>query len=108
VDKDTQKKAMIGGLAVLILGAGSYFFLAGGSDNAATANSAGPAAAPRQREVKKNTESKARTRERPKEAAEVAEVRTRAEPTERARGPVRERRDNTRKIEKKKEIKPAA
>lgn len=108
MDKDTQKKAMIGGLAVLILGAGSYFFLAGGSGNAATADSSGPTAAPRQREVKKKTESNKRTREKQKDVAEVADVRTRAEPTESTRGPVRERREATRKIEKKKERKPAA
>ena len=107
MDKETQKKVLIGGLAVLILGAGSYFFwpASNGSNSAA---SAAPAAAPRVREVKKDTSVKVKTREKARAPAEVAEVRERAEPTERARGPVRERRDNTRKIEKKKEVKPAA
>jgi len=109
VDKDTQKKALIGVLAVLVLGAGSYFYLGSGSGNAAPLDLAAPDQAPRQREVKTAAKTEVRTRERPKAASpEVAEVRERAEPTERARGPVRERQNNSRKIEKKKEIKPAA
>lgn len=109
MDKDTQKKALIGGLAVLILGAGSYYFLAGGSGNANAVANDGATAAPRVREVKKTEDKKVRTRDTSKsrEPAELA-VRERAEPTDRARGPARERDRGGRKIEKKKEIKPAA
>jgi len=109
MEQQQRQKVMLGALAVLALGAGSYyvFFSGSGGPNLTASNEASTGRKERAAKAEVKTEKR---REKPKEAAAAAEPAGRKEreaPEETAGGRKEKARGGAAK-EKKKEIKPAA
>jgi len=104
-----RQKLLIGVLAVAALGAGSYFlFLRPEPSHSMTA--ADPSTVQVRERTAQQSTTKTRERERPtatRQRPEDIEVAERARPEDRAL-PTRTRARGTERIEKKKELKPAA